>query len=414
MLSIAPSLLACILLTQASTDLQITPSLIELRLTGAAPFTPAQASAFVGRTIPFSALGASPKSPPLGKLSIVGARLEGNNRTLVLGTDPHPFQASYRLEFPEAFPHAPLDYTLAGAEASWAEGDGLGDVAWTTSLPTFGIAALDSTPAETLSKPGQLTLRSRVVVPAGQPLTFQIRSNAPFEAILGEFSERVEAAENGTYAVSIPFNSQGEYAELWVILETGRDGRPPTLTVTPKSNAKATDASVLLLPWASLAPSGTSGQAPPSPPFDLAGGDPTRGAEVFRSQEARCAQCHKAGGEGGEIGPDLVSQSGRDPALIYQELADPSAVIAPEYITYTVARDDGRVAVGVLRTKGPDTLRILDTDAKETVIPRSEVADIQASDASVMPVGLAGALGEQRVRDLIAYLRSLPPSAPRP
>src|SRR5690606_38215326 len=142
------------------------------------------------------------------------------------------------------------------------------------------------------------------------------------------------------------------------------------------------------LPWSPSAPP-TAAEVP-APPFDLSGGDPARGREIYRSEVSRCATCHKIGGEGGEVGPALDKLAGADPARIYRDLADPSAAIAPEYMTYTVAMNDGRVAVGVVKAEGAGSLRVLDTDAEETPIPRGEVADLLPSGTSVMPVGLAG------------------------
>ena len=67
---------------------------------------------------------------------------------------------------------------------------------------------------------------------------------------------------------------------------------------------------------------------------------------------------------------------------------------------------DGRVAMGVVRAEGADALKVGDIDAKQTVIPRAEVEEIRPSPSSIMPVGLLGAIGEERTRDLLAYLTS--------
>jgi putative heme-binding domain-containing protein len=390
----------------------VVPGPVELRVGFATPMTAAQAQALVGRAIRFGDAAAP------ATVAIAGATLADGGRTLILATDPHPFQASYRLDLADGDAGAPpLAYTLAGAEASWAEGDGQGDPAWTASLPEFGTARLARVAASRvadLARPGRLTLRSRIALPAGAKATFRLVADAPFEATLGDANAAAGPGANGRFMADLPFASTGDPAELWAIVETGAGGKAPTLTLAAEGADADAATRALLLPWASPAPAVAADAAPPAAPFDLAGGDPARGAEVFRSQEARCSQCHRAAGQpqGGEVGPDLTDQAGRDLALIYRDLAEPSVVIRPDYITYTVARTDGQVAVGVLRAQGADALRILDTDAKATLIPRGEVADIQPSGASVMPVGLAGALGEARVRDLLAFLRAQPPAIP--
>ena len=65
---------------------------------------------------------------------------------------------------------------------------------------------------------------------------------------------------------------------------------------------------------------------------------------------------------------------------------------------------DGRVAMGVIRAEGEAALKVGDIDAKHTVIPRAEIEEIRPSASSIMPVGLLGAIGDERTRDLLAYL----------
>ena len=91
--------------------------------------------------------------------------------------------------------------------------------------------------------------------------------------------------------------------------------------------------------------------------------------------------------------------------------------IVPEYLTYTVARKDGQIAVGVVHAEGVDAVRVFDINGNATVIPKVEIEEMRSSATSTMPVGLAGALGEEKMRDLIAYLRlssSIPPKSTKP
>ena len=128
------------------------------------------------------------------------------------------------------------------------------------------------------------------------------------------------------------------------------------------------------------------------------------GEAVFFSDEAKCSTCHKVRGKGGAIGPDLSQASRNDAASIARDIQDPSAVMNQDYLPYTVALKDGRVLVGVVRAEGADHRHVRVTNPQSTTGPRAEVADIQPSRTSIMPVGLAGALGEARLRDLLAFL----------
>jgi putative heme-binding domain-containing protein len=207
--------------------------------------------------------------------------------------------------------------------------------------------------------------------------------------------------------------STGEPRELTAKIPTGTGGKALTVRASSRiesdPNQRTLPRAWQILPWVP-APTPLAAAAPPLP-FALAGGDRRRGEAVFTSDEAKCSTCHKVRGLGGDIGPDLGALVGRDPAEVYRDIAEPNVVIKPEYVRYTVALKDGRVAVGIVRAEGADTIRVLDTDGKETRFPRSEVEELRASGTSIMPVGLAGALGKDKMRDLLAFLVTPPPGA---
>lgn len=56
---------------------------------------------------------------------------------------------------------------------------------------------------------------------------------------------------------------------------------------------------------------GTAGDDPPPEPVYALGGATDRGRVLFR--ERGCIRCHRAGGEGGSVGPDLTAVAPRDP-----------------------------------------------------------------------------------------------------
>jgi putative heme-binding domain-containing protein len=139
---------------------------------------------------------------------------------------------------------------------------------------------------------------------------------------------------------------------------------------------------------------------------DLAGGDPARGRTIFFGDQARCSLCHLSRGQGSKVGPDLTNIGAKGRAEIYRSIATPSATIEPAYTSYTVATNDGQVVVGLVRAEGFDAVKVTDTNARATIIPRKQIEQIRPSATSVMPVGLTGALGTDAIRDLIAYLSS--------
>ena len=132
----------------------------------------------------------------------------------------------------------------------------------------------------------------------------------------------------------------------------------------------------LIVPWAPLLSDATIA-APVTVP-DLSGGDPVRGQALFSGDQARCAQCHVFRGQGGKVGPDLTGVGRKGRAEIYRSLAVPSAAIEPDYTSYTIATKSGQVLVGVIRAEGPDTIKVTDTNAHDTILHRDEIQETPA------------------------------------
>jgi len=65
-----------------------------------------------------------------------------------------------------------------------------------------------------------------------------------------------------------------------------------------------------------------------------------RGEQVFAKN---CLACHKLKDKGHEVGPPLGSIVNKSDETILLDLLDPSARIEPEYRSYIVATDDGRI-----------------------------------------------------------------------
>ncbi len=144
------------------------------------------------------------------------------------------------------------------------------------------------------------------------------------------------------------------------------------------------------------------------PPYELTGGDAEKGRAVFESATARCVNCHVVDGKGGKIGPDLSGLRNAKPELIFHHINAPSDRIHPAYPSFSVALRSGQVTMGVVRAVEKETLEILDTDARSQRVSAFDVTEIRPSSSSIMPSGLAGALGEPAMRDLIAFLTQRP------
>jgi putative heme-binding domain-containing protein len=388
---------------------------LEVRIAAPEPVGETTRSAIEGRQIPYrsSDLGSGRDGEaPLGRVRIAGVSRADEGRTLILLTDPHPAEATYDLDLPGGL--GAISYDLTGVEASWSA-EGGAEPGWAGWLPELDLkASRDRLAASVeheeafglLNREGSLTLRTLLAMPEATA-TVVIQADRPFEAELMYVPLDVDAGHRAEGVVE-PF---GEPVELFLTVPTGPEweGRLPELTVTLQGEGEDEPSpiarSAQILPWA---PAPIEAPADlPTLPEELAGGDAARGETVFFGEQGKCGDCHRIGDRGGQVGPDLSDIGERHSiAEIYREIEAPSAVIAPEYLPYTVAMRDGRVLVGVVRAEGVDRLRVVGADAQEVALDRGEIEEIRPVSTSIMPVGLAGALGQRDLRDLLAYLEA--------
>ena len=149
----------------------------------------------------------------------------------------------------------------------------------------------------------------------------------------------------------------------------------------------------------------------------LRGRSPEIGARLFA--EATCAQCHRAEGEAGLVGPSLAGVFGRwdgDGAKVLREILEPSAHVDPKYAVRTALLEDGRVVSGLVVAEDADTLSILvNPEAKQPEVLRKDaILDLARADVSLMPKALLDRFTEDEIFELLAYLRGLETPATSP
>lgn len=141
----------------------------------------------------------------------------------------------------------------------------------------------------------------------------------------------------------------------------------------------------------------------------LEGGDAKLGRAIFAEKaEAACMRCHKAKGEGGDVGPELAGLGKtKDRAYLLQAIVDPSAAIAPGYENVVLTMKDGSFVAGLLNAEDATALTIASiTDGKKQQVPKDAIKERMAIP-SAMPPGLGEVLGKRDLRDLVEYLATL-------
>jgi putative membrane-bound dehydrogenase-like protein len=136
------------------------------------------------------------------------------------------------------------------------------------------------------------------------------------------------------------------------------------------------------------------------------GSDKASGAAVF---EKNCAQCHAFGGQGHAVGPDLAAFRTKSVEDFLVAILDPTVAIEPRFINYLIETRDGRSLAGIVKTETAASLALVQAGGLEERILRTDIAEIRASNLSLMPEGLEQGINPQEMADLIDYVKKTDP-----
>lgn len=124
----------------------------------------------------------------------------------------------------------------------------------------------------------------------------------------------------------------------------------------------------------------------------------------FHSRVAMCSTCHRHGGRGSVVGPDLsfVAQQG-DQYRILQSILEPSRDVAPQFFPTLLELKDGMEFTGILlRSSHVDVFR--DLTGKERTFKPTDIVKRTELKTSLMPTGLVASLADPELRDLLSFL----------
>ena len=134
--------------------------------------------------------------------------------------------------------------------------------------------------------------------------------------------------------------------------------------------------------------------------------DLANGKRLFTS--ATCIQCHRAGSEGGQIGPDLTAIGKRfDRRTILESVIEPWKVVADPYRMASVTMKSGVIFSGRLVAEEPTALKVATNPIEPgslAVAPRDQIASMLT--LSAMPPGLFNTFTAVEARDLLAWLEA--------
>ncbi len=138
-------------------------------------------------------------------------------------------------------------------------------------------------------------------------------------------------------------------------------------------------------------------------------GDRERGRKLFVERAGlACRTCHRIGGEGGEVGPDL-SEIGKkyDRAKLLESILEPSKEIDPKYQGYLAATKEGQVYAGILVEKTASEVVLRDAQNQTIRVSADAIEQLVPQQQSLMPELLLRDLIAQEAVDLVEFLGSL-------
>lgn len=118
-----------------------------------------------------------------------------------------------------------------------------------------------------------------------------------------------------------------------------------------------------------------------------------------------CAQCHRLGKVGHEVGPELSRNGTASLDNLTSNVFDPNLVVSDDYQPRQVITIDGRIVFGLIIEESDTRVILKIAGGERVIVPRDEIDVMQESPQSIMPEGLEQQINEQDFRDLVAYLR---------
>ncbi len=360
-----------------------------------------------------------------GQLGVVSAELSADRRVLLLKTAPHPVRGVYALTIPgvkgeraDDDATIDLDYDLSGVQATWTPQDAAAPAwqGWFPHVDTEVARALcmgsneHQRLFELWKTPGSLELEGQLVLPPGE-ITLRLDSSLPCTICWGETKQVSSPTGAGRHSAELVVQSPDSPRSLAIRIEA--DGVAPLAAhlsyASRESGPRPIDVQRLWVPW-----------APPELPANAveiatgtqsASGDARRGKDLFFGQTGRCSSCHALHGEGARFAPDLSNLLHRDRKSILRDLREPSAAVNPDYLGYQIVLRDGRLIAGTIRAENSGVLRIVDNEARETVVTHEEVEQVVPLATSIMPAGLLDSFSGKDIDDLLAFLQAPPTAA---
>ena len=139
------------------------------------------------------------------------------------------------------------------------------------------------------------------------------------------------------------------------------------------------------------------------PALDFANSDRDLGVGR-RLFETNCAACHKLGGIGRSVGPDLAGLQSKSFEYILAAIIDPNRAVEAKYRAYKIATEDGSFYSGMIIEESATSVKMAMADGSEFVVLRNEIEEMERSSKSFMPEGFEETITPVQMKELLAFI----------
>ncbi|HEV8210425.1 MAG TPA: c-type cytochrome [Vicinamibacterales bacterium] len=135
-------------------------------------------------------------------------------------------------------------------------------------------------------------------------------------------------------------------------------------------------------------------------------GDAMRGRTVVEGK-GDCTRCHRVGGQGSRIAPDLSDIGvARSAGSLLRSLTDPTSQMMPINRPVRIVTRDGRVINGRRLNEDTYTVQLIDDQEKLVSLTKADLREYTIVTVSPMP-SYRDRLTPDEIADVVAYLLSL-------
>lgn len=117
-----------------------------------------------------------------------------------------------------------------------------------------------------------------------------------------------------------------------------------------------------------------------------------------------CGVCHRIGGEGCLVGPQLDGVGTRGLARLAEDILDPNRNVDAHFRLTALKKTDGSVVAGFVAGESGEVVSLLDATGQTHRVLKNEIAGREASAVSLMPAVFGEVLSAADFRDLSGWL----------